>query len=43
VASYRSTVATSYGLGAAQTHVAAITRRFPGRDVGIGVGARPRA
>ena len=38
VASYRSTLATSYGLGAAQTHVAAITRRFPGRDVGIGVG-----
>jgi hypothetical protein len=43
VASYRSTVATSYGLGAAQTHVAAITRRFPGRDVGIGVGAGPGA
>jgi acetyl esterase/lipase len=43
VASYRSTVATSCGLGAAQTHVAAITRRFPGRDVGIGVGVGPGA
>jgi acetyl esterase/lipase len=43
VASYRSTVATSYGLGAAQTHVAAITRRFPGRDIGVGVGVGPGA
>ena len=43
VASYRSTVAASYGLGDAQEPVAAITRRFPGRDVGIGVGSGPDA
>ena len=39
VASYRSTVAATYGLGPAQRHVAAIRRRFPGRDVGIDVGS----
>lgn len=39
VASYRSTVAATYGLGAARAHVAAINRRFPGRDIGIAVGS----
>lgn len=39
VASYRSTVAATYGLGAAKRDVDAINRRFPGRDVGIGVGS----
>lgn len=39
VASYRSTVAASYGIGDAQRHVAAITRHFAGRDVGIAVGS----
>jgi acetyl esterase/lipase len=43
VTSYRSTVASSYGFGVAQGHVAAIRRRFPGRDVGIGVGSGPVA
>ncbi|MDQ3230168.1 MAG: prolyl oligopeptidase family serine peptidase [Pseudomonadota bacterium] len=43
VASYRSTMAVTYGLGTAQTHVAAINRRFPGRDVGINVGSGPGA
>ena len=38
IVSYRSTVAATYGLGAAQPHVAAITKRFPGRDVGINIG-----
>jgi dipeptidyl aminopeptidase/acylaminoacyl peptidase len=43
VVTYRSTVAASYGLGAARAHVAAINRRFPGRDVGIDVGSGPSA
>ena len=43
VASYRSTVAATYGLGAAQAQVAAITKRFPGRDVGISIGSGPGA
>ena len=42
-ASYRSTVAATYGIGAAQATVAAIVRRFPGRDVGIDVGSGPGA
>lgn len=43
VASYRSTVAASYGLGAAQARVAALQQRFPGRDLGIEVGSGPQA
>lgn len=37
VASYRSSVAATYGLGRAQRDVAAIVQHFPGRDVGIDV------
>lgn len=43
VVSYRSTVAATYGLDAAQAPVAAIAKHFPGRDVGIGIGAGPDA
>ncbi len=43
IASYRSTVAATYGIGAAQPQVAAITRQFPGRDVGISIGNGPAA
>lgn len=43
VASYRSTVAATYGLGAAQPQVAAITKQFPGRDIGISIGNGPGA
>ncbi len=39
VTSYRSTVAATYGLGTAQSRVAAINRHFPGRDIGIDVGS----
>lgn len=38
VASYRSTVAVTYGIGPAQRHVDAIVQRFPGRDIGIDIG-----
>ena len=38
VASYRSTVAATYGLGAARERVAAIASHFPGRDVDIDIG-----
>jgi dipeptidyl aminopeptidase/acylaminoacyl peptidase len=37
-ASYRSTVAATYGIGAAQQAVADIVRKFPGRDIGVQVG-----
>ena len=37
-ASYRSTVAATYGIGAAQARVAAITAKFPGRDIGLQIG-----
>lgn len=43
VVSYRSIVAATYGLGAAQPHAAAITRQFPGRDIGISLGSGPGA
>lgn len=43
IVSYRSTVAATYGLGAAQAQVAAITRQFPGRDIGISIGSGPGA
>ena len=39
VVSYRSTVAATYGLGTAQPQVAAITKQFPGRDIGISIAA----
>lgn len=43
IVSYRSTLAATYGLGAAQRHVAAITKQLPGRDVGISIGQGPDA
>jgi dipeptidyl aminopeptidase/acylaminoacyl peptidase len=43
VASYRSTVAATYGMGDAQDVVADIARRFPGRDIGVQVGSGPSA
>lgn len=42
-ASYRSTVAATYGIGDAQGAVAAIAKRFPGRDIGLQVGSGPAA
>jgi acetyl esterase/lipase len=42
-ASYRSTVAATYGIGDAQARVAAIARKFPGRDIGLQVGSGPSA
>ena len=42
-ASYRSTVAATYGIGEAQATVADIVRRFPGRDIGLQVGSGPAA
>jgi dipeptidyl aminopeptidase/acylaminoacyl peptidase len=41
VASYRSGVAASYGLGPAQAGVAALQARFAGRDIGIDVSGGP--
>ena len=38
-ASYRSTVAATYGIGDARAVVADIVRRFPGRDVGLQAGS----
>ncbi len=43
VASYRSTVAATYGIGAAQATVSAIARKFPGRDIDVQVGDGPSA
>jgi dipeptidyl aminopeptidase/acylaminoacyl peptidase len=43
VASYRSTVAATYGIGDAQATVAAIVKKFPGRDIGVQVGSGPSA
>jgi dipeptidyl aminopeptidase/acylaminoacyl peptidase len=40
-ASYRSSVAATYGLGRAQAGVAALRARFPGRDIGIDVAGGP--
>lgn len=37
-ASYRSTVAATYGIGAAGATVAAIARKLPGRDISVQVG-----
>lgn len=41
VASYRSGVAASYGLGSAQAGVDALRARLAGRDIGIDIGAGP--
>lgn len=38
-ASYRSTVAATYGIGAAAPAVAAIARRLPGRDIALQAGS----
>lgn len=43
VASYRSTVAATYGIGAAQATVAAIAAKFTGRDIGVQVASGPSA
>ena len=42
-ASYRSTVASTHGIGDAQATVAAIVHKFPGRDIGLQVGRGPSA
>ncbi len=42
-ASYRSTVAATWGIGAARSAVEAIIRKFPGRDIGLQVGSGPGA
>ncbi len=42
-ASYRSTVAATYGIGDAQATVAAIAAKFPGRDIGLQAGSGPSA
>lgn len=42
-ASYRSTVAATYGIGDAQGVVADIATRFPGRDIGLQAGSGPAA
>lgn len=42
-ASYRSTVAATYGIGDAQAAVAAIARKLPSRDIGLQVGSGPSA
>ncbi|MFC7301454.1 prolyl oligopeptidase family serine peptidase [Cognatiluteimonas weifangensis] len=41
VASYRSSVPSTYGLGPAQAGVAVLRARFPGRDIGIDVAGGP--
>ena len=43
VASYRSTVAATYGIGAAQAVVADIARKLPGRDISLQIGNGPSA
>jgi dipeptidyl aminopeptidase/acylaminoacyl peptidase len=42
-ASYRSTVAATYGIGDAQGVVADIARKFPGRDIALQAGSGPSA
>ncbi|TKR33132.1 S9 family peptidase [Luteimonas gilva] len=42
-ASYRSTVAATYGIGDAQAVVADIARKFPDRDIGLQAGGGPSA
>ena len=40
-ASYRSTIAATYGIGDAQAVVAGIARQFPGRDIAVQAGSGP--
>ena len=40
-ASYRGSVAATYGLGRAEAAVAALRARFPGRDMGVDIGGGP--
>lgn len=42
-ASYRSTIAATYGIGDAQRVVADIAKKFPGRDIGLQAGSGPAA
>lgn len=42
-ASYRSTIAATYGIGEAQAIVFAIAREFPGRDIALQAGNGPSA
>lgn len=42
-ASYRSTIAATYGIGAGQAVVSAITKNFPGRDIALQAGDGPSA
>jgi dipeptidyl aminopeptidase/acylaminoacyl peptidase len=42
-ASYRSTVAATYGIGVARSTVAAIAGKFPGRDIALQAGSGPGA
>lgn len=42
-ASYRSTIAATYGIGDAQTIVSAIAKKFPGRDIALQAGNGPSA
>ena len=42
-ASYRSTVAATYGIGDVQAVVADIARKFPGRDIALQAGSGPSA
>lgn len=43
VASYRSTVAATYGIGDAQAAVTALEKRLPDRDIGVQIGSGPSA
>lgn len=43
VTSYRTTVAATYGIGAAQSAVATLAARLPGRDLGLQVASGPSA
>lgn len=43
VASYRSTIAATHGIGDARATVAEIARRFPARDLAVQVGSGPTA
>lgn len=43
VASYRGSVAATYGLGRARAAIDALRARFPGRDLGVDIGEGPHA
>lgn len=42
-ASYRSTIAATYGIGEAQAIVSDIAKKFPGRDIALQAGSGPSA